>query len=248
MLAAIVGWCRFWCTPIDALYTKIVGVVLLLSSTASFLSLALAAARESGVSFEPGGWIGDQLAGALAASFNRTGSLIIILTALGLSLVLTTQFSFGRVFAAISGWLRERVSARVAAFWNWREERRRDRQRREIVSKHAKRAAAQADPARAVRPQAGGGGFDLDLRRPSGPPARAAEPKAPPPDRTAAAGGSGWLSPRKDPAIKVPAPPTPPAGRQQPSRPPRRSAGASPFLPSRCWTRRAPSGRSTNAS
>ena len=42
VLAAVIGWCRFWCTPIDALYTKIVGVVLLLSSTASFLSLALA--------------------------------------------------------------------------------------------------------------------------------------------------------------------------------------------------------------
>ena len=41
------------------------------------------------------------------------------------------------------------MSARVAAFWNWREERRRDRQRRDIVSKHAKRAAAQADTAEA---------------------------------------------------------------------------------------------------
>jgi len=81
VLAAIVGWCRFWCTPIDALYTKIIGVVLLLSSAASFLSLALAAARVTGTSFEPGGWVGDQLAGALTASFNRTGSLIIILTA-----------------------------------------------------------------------------------------------------------------------------------------------------------------------
>ena len=49
VLAAIVGWYRFWCAPIDALYTKLVGVVLLLSSTASFLSLALAAARETGV-------------------------------------------------------------------------------------------------------------------------------------------------------------------------------------------------------
>jgi len=230
VLAAIVGWYRFWCTPIDALYTKIVGLVLLLSSTASFLSLALAPARSSGVSFDPGGWIGDQLAGALAASFNRTGSVIIILTALGLSLVLTTQFSFGRVSSAVSGWMRERVSARVAAFWNWREERHRDRQRREIVSKHARRAAAQAEPARAAKPQAATADLDLDLRRPSGPPARAAEPKSPPPDKAAAGGGSGWLSPRKDPAIRVPAQPTPPPDGSSKS-PAERKRGGFAFPP-----------------
>jgi len=232
VLAAVVGWYRFWCTPIDAIYTKIVGVVLLLSSTASFLSLALAAARVTGSSFEPGGWIGDQLAGALAASFNRTGSLIIILTALGLSLVLTTQFSFGRVFAAISGWLRERVSARVAAFWNWREERRRDRQRRDIVSKHAKRAAAQADTARAVKSQAPPPpDLDLDLRRPSGPPPRAADPKAPPAERAAPGGGSGWLNPRKEPAIKVAAPATPPAAESASKSPAEKKRGGFAFPP-----------------
>ena len=48
VLAAVVGWCRFWCTPIDAPYTKIIGVVLLFASTASFLGLALAAARVTG--------------------------------------------------------------------------------------------------------------------------------------------------------------------------------------------------------
>jgi len=211
VLAAIVGWYRFWCTPIDALYTKIVGVVLLLASTASFLTLALAAARATGSSFEPGGWIGDQLAGALTASFNRTGSLIIILTALGLSLILTTQFSFGRVFAAVTGWLRERVSSRVAAFWNWREERRRDRQRRDIVSKHARRAAAQADVAKAAKPvvPSAAPDLDLDIRPQAGPPARAAAPRAGQPEKAAAGNGSGWMSRSKDPAIKVSAPVTP---------------------------------------
>jgi len=209
VLAAIVGWYRFWCTPVDALYTKLVGVVLLLASAASFLSLALAAARVTGSSFEPGGWVGDQLAGALTASFNRTGSLIIILTALGLSLILTTQFSFGRVSAAITGWIRERVSARVAAFWTWREERRRDRQRREIVSKHAKRAAAQAEPpkpAKAVAPAAAPE-LDLDLRPAAGPAARAAAAK--PAAAETAAVGSGWLGPRKEPGIRAAAPVTP---------------------------------------
>jgi len=111
VLGAAIGWYRFWCTPIDAPYTKLVGVTLLLVSSASFLGLALGPVSPgSGAgAFDPGGWIGAQFSGALAASFNRTGSLIIILTALGLSLILTTQFSFGRLFAAITGWIRERA-------------------------------------------------------------------------------------------------------------------------------------------
>jgi DNA segregation ATPase FtsK/SpoIIIE, S-DNA-T family len=220
LLLVAVGWCRFWCTPIDARYTKLVGALLLVSSTASFLSLALAAARVTGASFEPGGWLGDQIAGALTASFNRTGSLIVILTALGLSLVLTTQFSFGRVFAAIAGWTRERVSARVAAFWTSREERRRDRQRREIVSKHAKRAAAQADPAKAAKPQPTADlDLDLDLRRAAGAPARAAA-KSPAAEKGAPTAASGWMSPRKEPPIKVAVPspaPTPDGGSKSPA-------------------------------
>ena len=66
VLAAVVGWYRFWCTPIDALYTKIVGVVAAASpATASFLALALAAARARVAPSNPADGSGDQLAGAL---------------------------------------------------------------------------------------------------------------------------------------------------------------------------------------
>ncbi|MGE5198859.1 MAG: DNA translocase FtsK [Rhodospirillaceae bacterium] len=233
VLAAVVGWCRFWCTPIDAFYTKLVGVVLLLSSTASFLSLALADKRVTGASFEPGGEIGAQLEGALTAQFNRTGSLVIILTVLGLSLILTTQFSFGRMFGALSGWVRERVSARVAAFWTWREQRQRDRQRREIVSKHARRAAAQAEAPKSARPAGPSPApdFDLDLNRPPAPPARANGKKPAPPEKTAGASASGWMSPRKEPSIKVSAPATPQAAESGGKSPAERKRGGFAFPP-----------------
>jgi S-DNA-T family DNA segregation ATPase FtsK/SpoIIIE len=206
LLVAAVGWCRFWCRPIDALYTKVFGAVLLVFSAASFLDLAFAPARRTESSLEngPGGWLGDQLAGALTASFNRTGSLIIILACLGLSLILTTQFSFGRLFSAIANWVRERVSTRVATFWTWREERRRNRQRRDIVSKHARRDASQGAQASAARngaasqPDAGAEG-----RRAPAPPLRPGDARGREPERPAAAGGSGWLTGRKGPAIKV---------------------------------------------
>jgi S-DNA-T family DNA segregation ATPase FtsK/SpoIIIE len=205
LLVAAVGWCQFWCRSIDALYTKIIGSVLLLGSSASFLSLALAPARTSGASFEPGGWLGDQLAGALVASFNRTGSLIVILACLGLSLILTTQFSFGRLFNGIAGWVRERVSTRVAAFWTWREERRRNRQRREIVTKHAKRNAPQADPPKGARAAAADRmDGESDARRSPAPAPRPADPRAAQPERAGGPGVPAWLSQRKEPAIKLP--------------------------------------------
>ncbi|MCX6552199.1 MAG: DNA translocase FtsK 4TM domain-containing protein, partial [Acidobacteria bacterium] len=119
VIAAVLGWCRFWCRPIDAPYTKLVGVSLLFASLASLVGLALAPARMTGMSFEPGGWLGDQLAGALSASFNRTGSIIIILTCLFLSLILTTQFSFGRMFALIAASIKAWVTRRTEAFRTW---------------------------------------------------------------------------------------------------------------------------------
>ena len=236
VIAAILGWYRFWCRPIDALYTKLVGIALLFASAGSFLSLALAPARTSGGSFEPGGWLGDQLAGSLAASFNRTGSLIIILACLGLSLILTTQFSFGRMFSATTGWAREKVSVRVAAFWAWREERRRNRQRRDIVAKHAKRQSPEAEaakpPARAQaalpsQPEAGPNG-----KRPAAPLPRSVEPRSPQPERPAAGGASGWLNTRKEPTIKVAVAPAPtPAPDASGKTPAERKRGGYAFPP-----------------
>ncbi len=204
LLVGAVAWCQFWCRPIDARYTKTFGSLLLLASASSFLSLAFAPARVTGASFEPGGWLGDQLAGALVASLNRTGSLIVILVCLGLSLVLTTQFSFGRFFTGIAAWVRERVATRVAAFWTWRETRRRERQRRDIVSKHAKRAGAAADAAKAARGALAEPGPAV---RPAPPPTlRGPDAKAQQAER-GAGGPSGWLRQRKETPIRVSNPP-----------------------------------------
>jgi len=235
VMAAILGWYRFWCTPMDALYTKLVGVSLLFASAGSFLSLALAPASASGGSFEPGGWLGDQLAGALAASFNRTGSLIIILACLGLSLILTTQFSFGRMFSALTAWMRDRVAMRVAAFWAWRQERQRDRQRRDIVAKHAKRNGPETDASKqGARPQealpsqpdAAPNG-----RRPAVAPPRP-DPRLAQAEKPPAGNGSGWLSSRREPAAKVPVSPSPtPAPDASGKTPAERKRGGYAFPP-----------------
>ena len=100
-VAGVVGWHCFWCRKVDAVYTKLIGASLLFACLSSFLSIAFGAAEVQTRSFLPGGYFGQRLAALVAEYFNPTGSLIVILTCLFLSVILSTQFSFGRLFSAI---------------------------------------------------------------------------------------------------------------------------------------------------
>ncbi len=142
---AVVGWHYFWCRAIDAIYTKVIGAVLLYSAVASFLSLAFGSIDLTGRTFRAGGWAGDWLAGLLAEELNRTGSIIVILTVLFLSLMLATQVSMGRVSGLALGALGSLWQILLGAFHEWRDGRRRDRQRREVIAKHTKKPGVRAD-------------------------------------------------------------------------------------------------------
>ena len=142
IVLVIVGWHYFWCTPIDAVYTKIVGLVLTLACLSSFLTISFSVFDTEPRSFRPGGYVGSWLAGILAEYFNRTGSLILILTLLFLAFLLTTQISLGQLFSLLGAkieqtgfHLRDRIKDRWAAY-------RRRRQRQEVVKKHLERKGA----------------------------------------------------------------------------------------------------------
>ena len=81
-----------------------------------------------------------RLAALLAAYLNRTGSIILILTLLFLSIILSTQFSFGRLFSFVGGLVRDRWAAMLGALRARKEERRRDKQRQEVIKKHLDKA------------------------------------------------------------------------------------------------------------
>ena len=70
----------------------------------------------AGKEFRAGGYVGGALASVLAEYLNRTGSIILILTLLFLAVILATQFSFGRLFAALAEMARDqmRLDRRVA--------------------------------------------------------------------------------------------------------------------------------------
>jgi S-DNA-T family DNA segregation ATPase FtsK/SpoIIIE len=153
----VAGWHYFWCRDVDAAYTKMFGAVLVLSSASAFMSLALGSVDVGNRPFRAGGYVGEFLAGVLSDYFSRTGSIIVILTVLFAALILSTQFSFGRLFSTVCA-----LAVRsVTTWWSrgklWFAERRKARQRREVIAKHVKKGTApevvKAAVERAARPE-----------------------------------------------------------------------------------------------
>ena len=128
--ASIIGWNSFWCRSLDAVGTKAVGAGMLFACLSAFLGLVFGTLEDSGKSFRAGGYAGEFLANEMSEYLNRTGAVIVVLTLIVLSTILSTQFSFGRFFAALTEGVTGSASRGVEALNAWREERRRDKQRR----------------------------------------------------------------------------------------------------------------------
>jgi len=133
-----VGWNYFWCRKPDAAGTKAAGAVLLFACISAFLSLVFGTLDVAGKPFRAGGYAGDFLAREFSEYLARTGALIVILALIFLAVIMSTQFSFGRFFGAILESLKDGGIRAVDSFHEWREERRREKQRREVIAKHTK--------------------------------------------------------------------------------------------------------------
>jgi len=141
LVLVVIGWHYFWCRTMDAAYTKLLGAAMLFGCTSSFLSLAFGTLDLAGKEFRAGGYVGDRLAAILAEYLNRTGSIILILTLLFAAIILSTQFSFGRLFSALGHTAHERWAAMRAAFDQRRDARQREKQRQEVLKKHLGKAS-----------------------------------------------------------------------------------------------------------
>ena len=208
IVMVVIGWHYFWCKAMDARYTKIIGAALLFGCMSSFLALAFEPTSVAGKEFRPGGYVGELLASSLHEYLNRTGSIIVILTLLFMGIILSTHFSFGRLFGAIGEVIHDRWAAAMGALHTWREERRRERQRQEVLKKHLDKAPEEAKDriAAAARMKK-----DPIVKAPTAP---APVETAPKPSRTAAMVGAAAAAlkaassrPTPQPAIKRPAPP-----------------------------------------
>ena len=138
---AVVGWRAFWCRPIDAVYTKLLGLGLVFGCSASFLSLTTGRSGDPAAAVDAGGYLGSVLAAFLAAYFNRTGSIVVILTILCLSVILSTQLSLGRVFATVWRSASGVIQAAGSAARRWWTRRQKARQRQGVVNKHLAKTA-----------------------------------------------------------------------------------------------------------
>ncbi len=136
---AVAGWHYFWCRVIDAVYTKLVGAAMLFGCSSALLHLTVGRVDFGPRAFRAGGYLGEWLGGFMSEYLSRTGSVIVILALMVAAVILATQFSFGRLFSAMFESMRTGASHGLEAFNEWRDERRKAKQRREVMAKHAKK-------------------------------------------------------------------------------------------------------------
>jgi S-DNA-T family DNA segregation ATPase FtsK/SpoIIIE len=147
----VVGWHYFWVRALAAPYTKLLGGILLFTSAAALLTLAFQRIRIGGKVLGAGGVVGSLAAGSLTGQFNRSGALIVVLTLLFLAALMVTQLSLGSVVSRVGERLRQFSGARIGAYRAWREERRREQQRQEVIRKHLEKGAAPERVEKAVK-------------------------------------------------------------------------------------------------
>ena len=135
----VVGWHYFWCQTPQAAYTKAFGATLLLACASAFFSLVLGSAELAATTFDAGGSVGAGLGTVLTEYLNRTGSIIVLLTVMMLSVILATQFSFGRMFETASSGSRNLSMRGLGVVRGYFDQRRRERARREVIAKHTKK-------------------------------------------------------------------------------------------------------------
>jgi S-DNA-T family DNA segregation ATPase FtsK/SpoIIIE len=123
LLAGLVGWNYFWCLTVDAIYTKVIGVTLLVASVSGLLNLAFGSTEQTGKTFHAGGSFGAWLASGTADYMNRTGAGLVLVTFIVLAVLLSTQISLGQVFSQLFERMRHASSQGVRQVRTWWERR-----------------------------------------------------------------------------------------------------------------------------
>jgi S-DNA-T family DNA segregation ATPase FtsK/SpoIIIE len=150
---AVLGWRYFWCRPLTAVYTKLTGAFLLFACSSAFLAVTLGRVDIGPRAYRAGGYVGEWIGGLLADYLSRTGSVIVLLAIIAGAVILATQFSFGALFAMLFSGIGRAAERAGEGVRVWREERRKAKQRREVMAKHGKTETPEvAKPPKAVRP------------------------------------------------------------------------------------------------
>jgi S-DNA-T family DNA segregation ATPase FtsK/SpoIIIE len=141
----IAGWRLLWRDGLEAAVTKSVGLVALVLSLSAFAFIALKTVPFSGEPIRAGGAIGESLASFLTLRVGRFGAIVVLALSLFAGLILTTQFSFSAFLTASVAWVGGRFTATQVAIEHWRETRRKEKQRLQVIRKHAARTQEDDD-------------------------------------------------------------------------------------------------------
>ncbi len=135
----IAGWRLLWREELDAAVTKSVGLLALVLSLAAFSFIAFKTVPFSGEPIRAGGAVGESLASFLGLRVGRFGSIVVLGLSLFAGIILTTQFSFSAFLSALTAWIGARLTNLRVGFTHWRETRRKDLLRQQVIKKHAAR-------------------------------------------------------------------------------------------------------------
>ena len=198
LVLVVIGWNYFWCRHVDARGTKAFGATLLFVCVGTILSMTLGTIDVSGKAFRSGGYLGDWLSAQMLEYLNRTGSIIVLFTLAFLAVIVSTQFSFGRASAWLFNAGFSRSSAWFTGFRQWREDRQRDKQRRDVIAKHTKKAGADVAAVNTIVDQGLKATRRRDVKESEPAPQAVAPPAAPKP-----------IVPQRPPRMATMAPPLP---------------------------------------
>jgi hypothetical protein len=83
-----------------------------------------------------GGWVGGAVASTLERFVAKPGALVVLVTLIGLSVVVATQFSFGAAVSLLRSPFSKILSRTTVAWARFKEDRRRTRMQKAVLKKH----------------------------------------------------------------------------------------------------------------
>jgi S-DNA-T family DNA segregation ATPase FtsK/SpoIIIE len=138
---------------VDAIYTKVIGTLILIPALCTFLDLFLEnwethARLPNGTitafRMEAGGWIGSSLHSLLQASFGYAGTLLILSTAVLLALLLMVRLSLGKMVFFVSQQIAEMVRGLRTGVRKKIDTEIKTRERKKVIQKHIERIEQQS--------------------------------------------------------------------------------------------------------
>jgi S-DNA-T family DNA segregation ATPase FtsK/SpoIIIE len=152
VVLAVTGWNRFRGKSVASSYGWLLGLLALITSLATLLDLLYGSIGYGGEVFPAGGYVGAKLAGLLTALMNPLGAILAAATLLAATIVVTTRFSFASAAVRVGDGMGGQLAAGRAWFLAYRENRRREAQKKALEKKHAKSAAERQGGADAPLP------------------------------------------------------------------------------------------------